>query len=53
LYIAFLETLDLDHTVAQIDVVHALVKRYKRDALRALVKWVETHDAQLLADALA
>lgn len=50
LYIEFLETLDLDHTVAQVDVVLALARRYTSEQLRPLTEWAEAHHAQLLTD---
>ena len=53
LYLDFLATLDLDHTVAQVDTVFALAKRYTPAQLAPLARWVKKHSAQLLDDWLS
>lgn len=49
LYIEFL-VLDLDHTVAQVDTLFALAKRYTPAELAPLTRWAAEQHAQLLND---
>ncbi|MFP2901022.1 hypothetical protein [Corallococcus sp. 4LFB] len=48
LYLKFLETLDLGHTVEQVDVVLRLARVYSARQLAPLVKWAAENDAELL-----
>lgn len=50
LYIRYLNSLDLDHTVAQLDVLFQLAKRYSPIELEPLKKFAKNKDAQLLND---
>lgn len=50
LYIDFIATLDLDHTVAQVDTILALANRYTPAQVGPLKRWAEEHDARLLND---
>ena len=53
LYIEFLGTLDLDHTVAQVETVFALARRYAAEQVSSLTKWSQENHAQRLDDWLA
>lgn len=53
LYLEFLGSLDLEHTLEQVDVVLRLAKTYSPTQLRPLIAWADEHDAQLLNDWLA
>lgn len=53
LYLAYLHTLDLDHTVEQVSVVLRLSKVYSAQQLTPLIAWAAEHKAQLLNDWLA
>lgn len=50
LYLKFLGTLDLEHTVEQVNVVLRLAKAYSARQLAPLVEWAAENDAQLLND---
>ncbi|AOP35571.1 hypothetical protein A0128_18025 [Leptospira tipperaryensis] len=50
LYIRYLNSLDLDHTVAQLDVLFQLAKQYSPAELGSLKKFAKEKDAQLLND---
>lgn len=49
LYLQFLATLDLDHTVEQVNVLFRLAKRYDAAQLRPLTEWCRAHHASLLS----
>ncbi|MBZ4423309.1 hypothetical protein [Myxococcus sp. RHSTA-1-4] len=53
LYLKFLESIDLEHTVEQVSVVLRLAEVYSAKQLAPLVKWAEENDASLLNDWLA
>jgi hypothetical protein len=50
LYINFLESIDLDHTVFQTVVLRILAKKYKPEEMLALKQFVKTNNIQLLMD---
>ncbi|XXF80727.1 hypothetical protein P2318_13515 [Myxococcaceae bacterium GXIMD 01537] len=53
LYLEFLASVDLEHTLEQVNVVLRLARVYSPRQLAPLVAWCEEHDAALLNDWLA
>jgi len=53
LYLAYLATLDLEHTLEQVNVVLRLSKVYSANQLEPLIAWAAREKAQLLNDWLA
>ncbi|AXR67799.1 hypothetical protein [Leptospira mayottensis] len=50
LYLRYLASLDLDHTVAQLDVLFSLAKQYSSSQLEPLKKFAKDTNVQLLND---
>lgn len=50
LYLRFLKTLDLEHTVEQVNLVLRLARQYRPEQLRPLAAWCLKHQAARLSD---